>query len=96
MFKTLAKYILTFITIISIVSCSVSAYQINEFTLNANTAILLSLDTGEVLYSQNADQKVYPASLTKILSAIIVVENTPNLDSEIITTTKSALRAISG
>lgn len=96
MFKTLAKYILTFITIISIVSCSVSAYQINEFSLNANTAILLSLDTGEVLYSQNADQKVYPASLTKILAAVILIENTPDLDSEIITTTKSALRAISG
>lgn len=96
MFKTLIKYILTFIIIISIVSCTVSAYQINGFELNAHTAVLLSLDTGEVLYSQNADEKVYPASLTKMLAAVVLIENTADLDSEKIVMTKSALRSISG
>lgn len=96
MFKKLTKYILTFLLIISILSCSASAYQLNGFTLNAYTAILLSLDTGEILYTQNATDKVYPASLTKILTAVVLIENTPDLDAEIITYTKEANNEILG
>lgn len=96
MFKKLSMYILSFILIISILSYPVSAYQINGFTLNAKTAILYSLDTGDILYSQNADTKVYPASLTKMLSAVVLIENTPDLDSEILTYTKQANNEILG
>ncbi len=96
MLKKLSIYILTFLLIISILSCSVSAYQINGFTLNAKTAILYSLDTGDVLYSQNADTKVYPASLTKMLSAVVLIENTTDLDKEILTYTEKANNEILG
>ncbi len=96
MLKKLSIYILTFLLIISILSCSVSAYQINGFTLNAKTAILYSLDTGDVLYSQNADTKVYPASLTKMLSALVLMENTTDLDTEILTYTEKANNEILG
>ncbi len=96
MFKKLAKYILTFLLIISILSCTAHAYQINGFTLDAHTAILLSLDTGEILYTKNADDKVYPASLTKMLTAIVLIENTENLDTEIITYTNDANNEILG
>lgn len=96
MFKKASKYILTFLLIISILSCNVWAYQVNGFTVSANTALLLSLDTGEILYSKNADEKVYPASLTKMLTAVILIENTPDLDNEIITYTKAANNEILG
>lgn len=96
MLKKLSIYILSFLLIISILSCSVSAYQINGFTLNAKTAILYSLDTGDILYSQNADTKVYPASLTKMLSAVVLIENTPDLDAEILTYTEKANNEILG
>lgn len=96
MFKKLTKYILTLLLIISILSCSAYAYQINGFTLDAHTALLLSLDTGEILYSQNADDKVYPASLTKMLTAVVVLENTADLDTEIITYTSAANNEILG
>ncbi len=96
MLKKLSIYILSFILIISILSCPVYAYQINGFTLNAKTAILYSLDTGDILYSQNADTLVYPASLTKMLAAMVLIENTPDLDSEILTYTKQANNEILG
>ena len=95
--KKLFKYIITLILIFSIfVSPTASAFQISGFELNAKAAMLISLDTGEVLYAKNENAKMYPASLTKILAAVIVLENTADLDNTKIVTTKSALREISG
>ena len=39
------------------------------------SAILLEVDTGAVLYSKNADKPLYPASTTKLMTALLVVEN---------------------
>lgn len=96
MLKKLFIFILTFLLIISTLSCNAFAYQISGFELDAHTALLISLDTDEVLFSQNADDKVYPASLTKMLTAVILIENTQNLDTEIITYTKEANNEILG
>ncbi len=96
MFKKVSIYILTFLLIISTLSCSVSAYQITGFELNAKTALLASLDTGDILYSKNADNKVAPASLTKILTALVLIEKTEDLDKEIITYTNEANNEILG
>lgn len=43
--------------------------------LVAESAILMVADTGEILYSKNSDAKMYPASTTKILTAIIAIED---------------------
>ena len=37
-------------------------------------AILYDVDTGEVLYEKNADDKMYPASLTKIMTTLLACE----------------------
>lgn len=42
--------------------------------VNAEAAILMDADTGTVLYSKNIHWKEYPASTTKILTALIVSE----------------------
>ncbi len=44
-------------------------------TINSPNAILIDADTGRVLYEKNADEVVYPASTTKILTAILALEN---------------------
>ena len=38
------------------------------------SALLMDLKSGKILYEKNVDEKMYPASLTKILTAIIVLE----------------------
>ncbi|MCS6923528.1 MAG: D-alanyl-D-alanine carboxypeptidase, partial [Fimbriimonadales bacterium] len=43
-------------------------------TLQARAAILLDAETGQVLYAKNAHTKLPPASLTKIMTALIVLE----------------------
>ncbi len=96
MIKRTFKYIITFLLIFSILSCiPVSAFEFNDFSLNAKAAILLSLDTDDVLYSKNGDQKMYPASLTKMLVTAVVLDNTTDLSGKI-TVSKSALNEISG
>ncbi|MBO4815682.1 MAG: D-alanyl-D-alanine carboxypeptidase [Clostridia bacterium] len=39
------------------------------------SALLMDLNSGKILYEKNIDEKKYPASLTKIMTAIIVLEN---------------------
>ena len=45
---------------------------------NAKSAILIEASTGEVLYSKNANQRLAPASMTKIMSLILIMENIEN------------------
>ena len=45
---------------------------------NAKSAILIEASTGEVLYSKNPDQKLAPASMTKIMSLLLIMENIEN------------------
>lgn len=53
-----------------------------DFTLTSKAVYLENLDTGLVLYEKNADQQMYPASLTKIMTAILVLENVKDPDQE--------------
>lgn len=53
-----------------------------DFTLTSKAVYLENLDTGLVLYEKNTDQQMYPASLTKIMTAILVLENVKDLDQE--------------
>ena len=43
--------------------------------LTAETAILIDARTGEVLYEKDADRRIYPASTTKMMTAILAIEN---------------------
>lgn len=45
----------------------------------ADSAILLDVGSGKMLYEKNSKAKMYPASTTKLLAAIIVVEKCPDL-----------------
>ena len=42
--------------------------------ISAQTAIMVEANTGEVLYEKNADEKAFPASITKIMTALLAIE----------------------
>lgn len=42
--------------------------------IKAKSAILIEVNTGEILYEQNSDQSLPPASITKIMSLLLVME----------------------
>lgn len=41
----------------------------------AETAILMDAASGEILYEKNADQKMYPASITKLMTILLALEH---------------------
>ncbi|HOO26984.1 MAG TPA: D-alanyl-D-alanine carboxypeptidase family protein, partial [Lachnospiraceae bacterium] len=43
--------------------------------LGAESAILMDADTGVVLYEKNVHEQLYPASTTKLLTALLAIEN---------------------
>ena len=61
-------------------------FCINSFAsfpnVSASSAILINSDTDEVIFSKGADEKRGMASTTKIMTAILAIENV-NLDKEI-------------
>ena len=88
------KFSLTFI-ILYLVFFIISFFTNNTYAQNeelkiySNACILLENKTGKIIYEKNADQKMYPASTTKILTAILTLERGHLLDKT--TVSKSAL-----
>lgn len=48
--------------------------------LNSQYACLLDAQTGEVIAEKNGYARVYPASMTKIMTAIVTIENFPDVN----------------
>ena len=46
----------------------------SEFAIDANHVILQDHLSGEILYEKDPDSKIYPASMTKIMTAIVVFD----------------------
>lgn len=84
------KIILVFcILFIQILCCSAFA---SELPIDSEAAILIETNSQIVLYEKNSKEKMYPASTTKIMTAILVIENC-NLD-DIVTVSASSLKSI--
>ena len=63
--------------VILMITClpAVSIYaDENDFNVDAKAAILIDSDSGKVLYEKNADEQCYPASTTKIMTALLAFE----------------------
>ena len=50
----------------------------NPPAVTAQAAILVDMQTGDIIYGKNADGRMYPASTTKIMTAILAMENGDN------------------
>ena len=74
-----------FITmVVSPVSTASATYQ-PDADINSQAAYLVNLDSDTVVYAKNENQQIAPASLTKIMTAIIVLEEEDDLEDTIIT-----------
>lgn len=56
---------------------SISLAQ-EDYTPNAKSAILVDSLSGKVLYEKNADEKLPPASMTKLASMLLIMESIDN------------------
>lgn len=60
-----------------------STVSISPDKLSSPNVILIRLKDHAILMQKNSEEKIYPASLTKIMTAIVAIENLPNLKEEI-------------
>lgn len=63
-------------------------------SISGEASILMDASTGSILCGKNVDQKMFPASLTKIMTAILAIENLSLdarvlIDDEVVNTTTS-------
>ena len=71
--------ILLFIILMSI---SINVYAI-EFNINSQHAILYNLNDNNILYEKSSKDKTSIASMTKIMTGIVAIENIENLDNKV-------------
>ena len=83
--KRLLGFCMGIVAVMRLFAPSVQAevFWPEEPRVNSPSAILIEMNTGTILYDKNSTEKLYPASITKIMTTMIALENS-NLD-EIVT-----------
>lgn len=76
--KKYFKFLIVFLSIILFIDVKAV-----ELDINSKNAILINLNEDTILYEKDSEEQVSIASLTKIMTAIVVLDNVDNLDQKI-------------
>ena len=60
-----------------------STVVLSDSLLDAEYGVLMDMNTGRVVASRRADTKIYPASMTKIMTLIVCCENVTDLTQKV-------------
>src|SRR4030066_212507 len=83
-------YLLTFLIIFSfffftspdVLLCDTeTAVYDDRIDISADAAIVVNYETGDILWEKNSSILMYPASITKILSSIVAIENIDDMEA---------------
>jgi len=92
------KYLNFFFIILFLITLQQKTFS--QIEVNANYVILQDHLSGKILYEKDADNKIYPASLTKIMTSIVVFDLLKNgettLDEKIIVSERAWRMSQSG
>lgn len=58
--------------------------------IQSNNSILVELGSYQAIAEKDADEKIYPASMTKVMSLLVICENIKSLDEKLTVTEKIA------
>lgn len=70
--KRLLSIILSLLIILPI---SLKVFAVEDLKVNAKSAILLDVNTGEIIYKSNENDRLAPASITKIMTMLLGMES---------------------
>ena len=73
--KKLNKVIFVLLLFTILFLNNINVYAISELSVNANASLIIELNSGKIIHEDNINEIIYPASTTKILTAILVLEN---------------------
>ncbi len=68
----------------------------NKVKLRSKTALLINMDTGQTVYSVEAEKKRYPASTTKIMTYIVVAEHIDDFEHTLVPIKQDVLDILDG
>ncbi|MGE5632495.1 MAG: D-alanyl-D-alanine carboxypeptidase family protein [Caulobacteraceae bacterium] len=75
-FNKRCKNILCFLTIITVAISGIfiPAWADDDMNLKCKSAVLIDYGTGRVIYEQNSHEKLPPASVTKVMTMLLIME----------------------
>ena len=73
-------FVLLFLSLIAVVPAEAAKKTSRKFYVTARGAVLIDSTNGKSLFSKNANKKILPASTTKVMTALLVLEKL-SLDS---------------
>lgn len=78
--KRILSFFLTILLLFSMMLPQAYAASniMGQMKVKADAALLMNMDSDTMLYQQDADKKIYPASITKVMTALLVLEAVDN------------------
>lgn len=89
------KRLLVLFTAVLLLGMPISANEVQKPEITSKAYVLYNPNTNEIVESQNGDDKMYPASLTKMLTALVSYEMCDNLQ-DVICVSENAVKSIYG
>lgn len=76
--KKVLLFLISLLLPISVLASGTTMMANDTLASNAKSAILIEATTGEVLFEKNSHEKLAPASMTKLMSMLIIIEAIEN------------------
>ncbi|MCL1873834.1 MAG: D-alanyl-D-alanine carboxypeptidase [Clostridiales bacterium] len=92
--KSLSRGFWALLLLVMLFGISTVPVWAEEFVIKGESAVLMDGSSGSILFEQNADKKWYPASVTKIMTLVLVLEALESgkikLDDKVTTSAEAA------
>ena len=92
MSRRIGKIFVIVVLLIIVLSNNAKIYAIDELSIDAKASLMVEVNSGKIIHENDVEKKNYPASVTKILTAILVLEKCELED--IVTVSESAISNI--
>ena len=71
----LSRKLICYITILAIAHFGliIPVYAEDDMNLNCKSAVLMDFGTGKIIYEQNSREKLPPASVTKVMTMLLMM-----------------------
>lgn len=86
------RLVLAVLCCLMILAAALPARAEGDLQLASQTAVLMDADTGVVLYEKNMHDTMYPASITKIMTALLAVQHLE--PEQVLTVSQTAVNAV--
>lgn len=86
MFKKIYCLLFSLVCAVALITPIHALNNSEDIGLNAQYAVAIDANSGLVLYNKNMDERMYPASMTKVMTVIVALDMIENLDETTVIT----------